>query len=290
MSNARTPRIRPARAAGRIACALALALGAQAARAQAVDADTVVATVGGTEITVGHLIVAKATLPDRFRQMPNDMLLPGLIDQLVQQVALAQSLEDISPATELTIENQRTGLLAGEALGRVVAQAVTEEAIREAYDAAYADAAPSREYNASHILVETEEEAASLIEQLGNGADFATLAQEHSTGPSGPRGGALGWFDPAQMVPPFAAAVTALEPGEISPPVQTEFGWHVVLLNETRLTEAPALEAVRGELAEQVRSAAMDAHIAAVLDQTEVTRPAIELDPSVLDELSLVEE
>ena len=271
-----------------IAGALVLALSTTAAPAQDVDADTVVATVGGTEITLGHLIVAKANLPDQFRQMPNAMLLPGLIDQLVQQEALAQSLDTVSKATELTIDNQRSGLLAGEALGRVVSEAVTEDAIREAYDAAYADAEPSREFNAAHILVETEEEAADLVAQLDAGADFATLAQERSTGPSGPRGGALGWFDRSQMVPAFGDAVAALEPGEISPPVQTEFGWHVVLLNDTRMTEAPPLEEVRGQLAEEVRSAAMDAHISAVLEATEVDRPEIEIDPTLLDDLSLV--
>jgi peptidyl-prolyl cis-trans isomerase C len=279
MTNARRPWI---------AGALALALCTTAAAAQDVDADTVVATVGGTEITLGHLIVAKANLPEQFRQMPNEMLLPGLIDQLVQQEALAQSLGEVSKATELTIDNQRSGLLAGEALGRVVSEAVTEDAIREAYDTAYADAEPSREFNAAHILVETEEEAAEVIAELEAGADFATLAQQRSTGPSGPRGGALGWFEGSQMVPAFGEAVAAMEPGEISAPVQTEFGWHVVLLNDTRMTEAPPLEQVRGQLAEEVRSAAMDAHIAAVLEQTEVDRPELEIDPALLDDLSLV--
>jgi peptidyl-prolyl cis-trans isomerase C len=105
------------------------------------------------------------------------------------------------------------------------------------------------EYKARHILVESEEEAASLIEQLDGGADFAELAQEFSTGPTGPSGGDLGWFAPDRMVAPFSAAVQSLEVGAFSAePVQTQFGWHVILLEETRDQQPPGIESMRVEL------------------------------------------
>ena len=274
-----------------LAGGLALALAAPAAvPARAQDADTVVATVGGTDITLGHMIVARNTLPEQYRQLPDDVLFPGILDQLIQQVALAQSVEDPTKATELQIDNQRTGLLAGEALGRVSQGAVTEEALQAAYEARFADAEPTREYNAAHILVETEEEAQDLVAELEGGADFAELARERSTGPSGPDGGALGWFAAGQMVPEFAEAVTAMEPGAISEPVQTQFGWHVVQLNETRLAEAPPLEQVRGELAQELENAAVEAHIAEVTSAAEVERAEVEVDPSLLSDMSLVAE
>ena len=274
-----------------LAGGLALVLAAPAAvPARAQDADTVVATVGGTDITLGHMIVARNTLPEQYRQLPDDVLFPGILDQLIQQVALAQSVEDPTKATELQIDNQRTGLLAGEALGRVSQGAVTEEALQAAYEARFADAEPTREYNAAHILVETEEEAQDLVAELEGGADFAELARERSTGPSGPNGGALGWFAAGQMVPEFAAAVTAMEPGAISEPVQTQFGWHVVQLNETRLAEAPPLEQVRGELAQELENAAVEAHIAEVTSAAEVERAEVEVDPSLLSDMSLVAE
>ena len=273
-----------------LAGGLALALAAPAAvPALAQDADTVVATVGGTDITLGHMIVARNTLPEQYRQLPDDVLFPGILDQLIQQVALAQSLEDPTKATELQIDNQRTGLLAGEALGRVSQGAVTEEALQAAYEARFADAEPTREYNAAHILVETEEEAQDLVDELEGGADFAELARERSTGPSGPNGGALGWFAAGQMVPEFAEAVTAMEPGAISEPVQTQFGWHVVQLNETRLAEAPPLEQVRGELAQELENAAVEAHIAEVTSAAEVERAEVEIDPALLSDMSLVD-
>jgi peptidyl-prolyl cis-trans isomerase C len=273
-----------------LAAAAALALGASAARAQDVDADTVVATVGETEITVGHMIVARSGLPQRFRQMPDEVLFDGLLDQLIQQNALAQSVENPTKATELTIENQRTGLLAGEALGRVGQAAVTDAALQEAYDARYADAEGTREYNAAHILVETEEAAQEVIAELEGGADFAELARERSTGPSGPDGGALGWFSSGMMVPAFEEAVTALDPGETSAPVETQFGWHVVRLNETRMSEAPSLEEVRGELVQELRQQAQQAHIEEIVAATEVDRAEVEVDPSILSDRALVAE
>ena len=271
-----------------LAGAMALALGPAALHAQDYDADTVLARVGGTEITLGHMIVAKTTLPAQFRQLPDEVLFPGILDQLIQQVALAQSLEAPTKATQLTIENQRTGLLAGEALGIAGEAAVTDAALQEAYAARYAEAEPTTEFNASHILVETEEKARELIAELEGGADFATLAQEHSTGPSGPNGGALGWFGPGMMVPEFEAAVVALEAGQISPPVQTQFGWHVVKLNETRLAEAPPLEEVREEIAAELQRAAVEARIAEVVEAAEIERLEVEIDPAAISDMSLV--
>lgn len=267
-----------------------LALGLAAAPLAAQDADTVIATVGDTEITLGHMIVAKRSLPQQYQQLPDQQLFAGLLEQLVQQNALAQAVGNPTRATELTIENQRTGLLAGEALGRVGQEAVTDEAIRAAYEARFADAEPSREYNAAHILVETEDAAQNLIDQLDEGADFAELARAHSTGPSGPNGGALGWFDAAQMVAPFRDAVTEMEAGEVAGPVETQFGWHVVKLNETRMSEAPPLEEVRGQLADELRQQAQQAHIDKVMAETEVSRTEAEIDPALLSDMSLVAE
>jgi peptidyl-prolyl cis-trans isomerase C len=165
---------------------------------------------------------------------------------------------------------------------------VTEDAVQQAYDARFAEAEPEREFNAAHILVETEEAAQALVEQLAEGADFAALARENSTGPSGPNGGALGWFSRGMMVPEFEQAVTELEAGEVGGPVQTQFGWHVIKLNETRLKEAPPLEEIRSELAQEIETAAVEAHVEEVVEAAEVTRMEIEVDPALLGDMSLV--
>ncbi|WP_068116095.1 peptidylprolyl isomerase [Tropicimonas marinistellae] len=265
------------------ACAAAPAL------AEDVTADTVVATVGGTEITVGHMIVARTALPAQYQQVEASLLFEGILDQLVQQNALALSLgDDVTRATELSIDNQTSGLLAGEALGKVLKEAITEEALAAAYSAKFDDADPETEYHAAHILVETEEAAQEIKSELDGGADFATLAKEKSTGPSGPNGGELGWFGKGMMVPEFEAAVMALEPGQVSDPVQTQFGWHVVVLNDTRVAEAPTIDEVRDELAAEIENKVVAETLDEVLSKTEVVKSEVEIDPEVINNIDLV--
>ena len=123
---------------------------------------------------------------------------------------------------------------------------------------------------------------------LREGADFATTARESSTGPSGPGGGSLGWFGTGAMVPAFEAAVIALDVGTISEPVQTQFGWHVIKLNETRQAEAPTLEDVRTELEQQVRNAAVTTALEALTGQGNVDQSGAEgVDPGILSTLTL---
>lgn len=271
-----------------LAGALSLPVKAQ----DAPSPDIVVATVNGTDITLGHVIVAFSTLPAQYQQLDPNVLLPGIVDQLVRQAALAQSFEgEPSLAARLALENEERSLMAGEAVEIVMQDAVTEEAVQETYGALYANGSAGEEYNASHILVETEEEAQAIIEELNGGADFATLAQEKSTGPSGPSGGALGWFGPGRMVPDFEAAVIALEVGAISSPVETQFGWHVIKLNETRLLDAPTLEEVREEIELEIRQQAVSEHIDALVDAADIVRPDLSgLDPAAIANVELLRE
>lgn len=273
------------------AAALGLVMAFPVAAQDTPTADTVVATVNGTDITLGHMIVARATLPEQYQQLPDDILFRGILDQLVQQTALSQTLDtELPPRIALSLENERRSLMAGEAIEGVLAEITTEAAIQAAYDEKYSNVEQAEEYNASHILVETEEEAIALKTQLDGGADFAELAKEKSTGPSGPQGGALGWFGSGMMVPAFEAAVIALAPGAVSDPVETQFGWHVITLNETRRTSAPSLDEVREELTQDVQKAAVELHINGVVEGAEVDRSASEaIDPTVLKQLDLVE-
>ncbi len=252
--------------------------------------DLVVATVNGTEITLGHVIVAFSTLPAQYQQLDPGVLLPGIIDQLVRQAALAQSFDgEPSLAARLALENEERSLIAGEAVELVMLGAATDAEVQESYDALYGSGSAGEEYNASHILVETEEEAQTIVEELAGGADFATLAQEKSTGPSGPSGGELGWFGAGRMVPDFEAAVIALEVGEVSQPVQTQFGWHVIVLNDTRAIEAPALEDVREEITLEIQQQAVSNHIEQLVADADVVRPDLsDLDPTSISNLELL--
>ncbi len=247
------------------------------------DADTVVATVNGTDITLGHMIVLEQRLPDQYKQLPDQVLFDGILEQLIQQTALGQQVGELDKRAQLILENERRALLAGEVIDEKARAEVSDEDLQAAYDEAYGNAEPEMEYQASHILVETEDEAKALIEELNGGADFAELAKEKSTGPSGPNGGELGWFGQGMMVPEFEQAVMELKVGEISEPVQTQFGWHVLILTDTRQKEAPSLDDVREELSDGVRQKAVQDMIAEVTESAEINRPDTgEIDPALL--------
>ena len=272
--------------------ALSLPLAAQeTAPAEPADPAQVVATVGDTEITVGHMIVAWASLPEQYQSLPDEVLFQGILDQLIQQTALQQQFTGDLPArVELQLENERRPLVAGEAINGIMESPLDDADVQAAYDEEYGNAEQGQEYNASHILVDTEEEAQAIVEEVNAGGDFAAVAREKSTGPSGPNGGQLGWFGAGAMVPEFEAAVIALEPGAVSAPVQTQFGWHVIKLNEVRVQEAPALEDVRGELEMQIRQIRAQTKIEEVTGAASVDRSGAEsVQPSVIKQLSALE-
>lgn len=253
-------------------------------------ANTVVATVNGEEITIGHMIIARATLPQQYQQLPPQVLFDAILDQLIQQTALKQTLNGEVPRyVGLSLENEERSLLAADVIETVMQSAASEEDVLAAYEDAYSHGNGGDEFNAAHILVDTEEEAKAVKAELDAGADFTTLAKEKSTGPSGPNGGALGWFSTGRMVPEFEEAVIAMRSGEVSDPVQTQFGWHVILLNERRKTAAPEFEEVREELAAKLRQEAVEARVNELTAAAEIDRPVIEdLDPAVLQDLDLV--
>lgn len=253
-------------------------------------ADTVVATINGTDITIGHMIATKTGLPDQYKSLPDNVLFEGILEQLIQQTVLSQSLEgEQSRVITLSIENELRSMRAGDALDAKIANAVTDVAIRTAYDARFADAEPTTEFNAAHILVETEEEALAIRKQLDGGADFAELAKEKSTGPSGANGGSLGWFGPGMMVKPFEDAVISMKAGDVSDPVKTQFGWHILILNETRYQDIPSLESIQAELEAEVQQAAVESTLAGLTESADITRvDADSIDASVLSNIDLL--
>ncbi len=257
--------------------------------AAAQDADTVVATVNGAEITLGQMIMARTTLPEQYQALPDEVLFNGILDQIIQQSVLAQTAEGELPTRiKIALENEQRALLAADVIESILTDAVTDETLQRAYEETFATAEPSREWNASHILVETEEEATALIERLDAGESFADLAQEASSDSSAANGGELGWFTSGMMVPEFEAAVIALEVGEVSAPVQTQFGWHVVTMNDTRLRDVPPLEEVTDQLRPQLEREAVQARLDALTAAATVERPGADLDPSLIKNLDLL--
>jgi len=229
-------------------CALALPLSASA---------EAIATVNGATIeqaTFDFYLQSRVQKPaDQATQEERDAILQELTDiYLLTTQPRAKELEG-SDRIKAQIELGYRGALAqAVATDYIASNPATEAEILATYKEQI-EMSPSKQFKARHILVESQAGATDLISQLDGGADFADLAQANSTGPSGPSGGDLGWFAPNQMVKPFADAVSALEDGAYTKePVQTEYGWHVILREESRDNEPPTLESVRDRIKQRV--------------------------------------
>lgn len=237
------------------------------ALAQQSAEDPVVAEVDGQKIHMSDVEAAYQELPEQYRQLPMSALAKPLVervidDRLLQAEAERQGLAS-DPVVQRELERARGRVLRAALLQKLVDEASTDEKLRAAYEKMKSDPAFAKEqYCASHILVESEDEAKAVIAELEAGADFAELAKARSKGPTGPKGGDLGCFPKGTMVPEFEAALTALEPGSYTKePVQSRFGWHVVLLRE-KTAEVPGFEEAEPQVREQVARDAIRAHLA----------------------------
>ena len=230
--------------------------GAPAAAAEG-RPDTVVARVGGEEIHLSDMAEAAQTLPEEVRSMPPAVLYPMLLDQMIDRKALVLAARkqglDKDPAVQRSIAHATDQALQNALLTRDIGPSVTEEAIRARYDKTIANKPGEEEVHARHILVPDEATAKKVIAELDHGGDFTALAKKYSTDPAAQQGGDLGFFKKADMVPEFAAAAFALKPGEVTQsPVHTQFGWHVIKLDEKRVAPPPAFEQSRDEIRQQI--------------------------------------
>jgi peptidyl-prolyl cis-trans isomerase C len=268
---------------------LGLALAAPV-HAEGENAATVIATVNGTQITLGEMIALRETLAEQYQSLPDDVLFEGILNQLIQQEVLRQSVTDMSPRDTANMTNEARGYVSGVAMEKVVVAAVTAEALQAAYDERFRNAKPQTEYHASHILVATSEEAEAIKAELAAGADFAELAKAKSldTG-SGSAGGELGWFGLGMMVKPFEDAVVAAKVGEVTGPVQSEFGFHLILVNETRIAENPTLDMIRDDLAAEIENAAIKKLVDDLTTKATVTREGEGIDPTLLKNSALID-
>jgi peptidyl-prolyl cis-trans isomerase C len=256
----------------------AAAPAAEATEAAVPAPETVVATVAGAEITEADLSFAAEDLTQDLSQIPPDQRKAFLLRVLIDMKVMAQAGKDAGLG-ETPLFKQRLQYLEERALRRAyfsetIAAAVTEEAIRADYDKFVAEFVPADEVRASHILVATEEEAKAIKAELDGGADFAELAKEKSIDPGAASGGDLGFFGKGMMVAPFETAAFAMtEIGQVSEPVQSQFGWHIIKLEEKRQSTPPAFEQVAGQLQQQLLMKTFDETVARLMDGVAIDIP-----------------
>ena len=212
-----------------------------------------VGTVNGEEIYLEEVMQLTEQLPEEYRRQPIENYYPNLVAEVANtKLAAAAARDNDLQNNELVQDAIRISterILAEAYFATEMRKLVTEDDIVAAYERFVADQDSREEISARHILVEEEQAAIDLIAKLNDGADFAALAQEFSTGPSGPKGGDLGYFGRGQMVPDFEAAAFALAIGtHTSAPVQTQFGFHVIKLEDKRIAPAPTLDEMRQQI------------------------------------------
>ncbi len=236
-----------------------------AAAQEAGEADPVVARVNGEEIRRSDVRNSVEQLPAAYRQQAVaqfDAMFPLLLQRTIDFKLLGSAARDAGMADDEEVKrrlkNIEEAVMREVFLEKRVVDSITDKMLQERYQAYLKDNPPKAEVRARHILVEEKAAAQSLIDKLDEGADFAQLAKENSIGPSASQGGDLNYFSKEQMVPEFAEAAFALESGSYTAePVQTQFGWHVILVVDRRDAAPPPFEQLEQQLLEELSQEAL---------------------------------
>jgi peptidyl-prolyl cis-trans isomerase C len=250
---------------------------AQSANAPA-GGDPIIAKVNGEAVHLSDLRNAIGRLPQSAMSIPPQTLYPLVINKIVATMALAAEAQrtglDKNPDVQHRVAEAEQQALATALLEKGIAPLITEDALRARYNADIASKPGEEEVHARHILVNDEAAAKKIIAELNKGADFATLAKQYSKDPgAAAQGGDLGFFKKSEMVPAFADAAFALQPGQITQtPVHTQFGWHVIQVLARHRATQPTFEQARDELRQQIAQEYEQKAVAQALAQAHIER------------------
>jgi peptidyl-prolyl cis-trans isomerase C len=243
---------------------------------RAQDANPVLAKVNGSEIRQSDVTLAEEELGPSLAQMDpatkKDNVLAFLIDMKIVAKAAEDKKVENTEDFKKRLAFTRSRLLMDSLLSSEGKAATTDDAMKKVYQEASKQITGEQEVHARHILVETEAEAKAIKDELAKGADFAELAKKKSKDPGASDGGDLGFFTKEQMVPEFSTVAFALEPGKISDPVKSQFGWHIIKVEEKRARTAPAFEQVKSQIETYVTRKAQADYVAKLREAAKVER------------------
>src|SRR3979411_2172418 len=255
-------------------CLAILLLAGLPVRAQ--DANPVLAKVNGADIRQSDLALAEEELGPSLAQMDPSTKKEKVLGFLIDMKIVAKAAEDKKVENNEDFKKRlaftRNRLLMDSLLATEGKAATTDEAMKKVYEGASKQITGEQEGHARHILVETEDEAKAVAEELKKGADFAELAKKKSKDPGASDGGDLGFFTKDQMVPEFSTVAFALEPGKISDPVKSQFGWHIIKVEEKRNRKAPEFEQVKAQIETYVTRKAQADYVAKLRETAKVER------------------
>jgi len=217
----------------------------------------IVAQVNNEPVSLETMIHAINDLPQEVQSQPFINYYEGLLERVIDIKLLAQEGKKLEiqnePSVKAAIDFVTEKVLMQAFLSKFVQENITEESLEKSYENFVSDKTSREEIKASHILLETKDDALEVINLLEQGKSFEELAKSKSTGPSGPSGGDLGWFKRGQMVPPFEKVAFLLDSQEITKePVQTQFGWHVIKVFQKRIPDAPSFDSMKTTLIQDI--------------------------------------
>jgi peptidyl-prolyl cis-trans isomerase C len=255
-------------------CLAVALLAAPSLRAQ--DANPVLAKVNGAEIRQSDVTLAEEELGPSLAQMDPATKKENVLAFLIDMKIVAKAAEDKKIENNEDFKKRlaftRNRLLMDSLLATEGKAATTDDAMKKVYEEASKQITGEQEVHARHILVETEADAKAIEDELKKGADFAELAKKKSKDPGASDGGDLGFFTKDQMVPEFSAVAFALEPGKISDPVKSQFGWHIIKVEEKRSRKAPEFDQVKGQIETYVTRKAQADYVAKLREVAKVER------------------
>ena len=253
------------------------------------SADTPFIEVNGKIVKFGSAIIAFSKIRQANREFDQKTVFSQIVQQLVNEELLSQNIDKENQLTLLALEHEQRSAKAAQMVSKILKNFPNDELVNSAYENLTEQFKNVLEYNASHILVKEEGQAKTILSDLKEGKAFEEMAKKHSIGPTGKKGGKLDWFDLNNMVPEFSTALMVLSEGDISQPVKTKFGWHLIKLNKTREKQMPQLEAVKSQLVQNLRQKKINDYLNSLTKNSEINFVGKDIDPNEIANIQLLE-
>ena len=256
---------------------------------EALSADTPFIEVNGKIIKFGSAIIAFSKIQQRNVNFDESTIFSQIVQQLVNEELLSQKIDKENKLTLLALEHEKRSAKAAQMVSKILKNFPNDELVNSSYKNLINELKGSLEYNASHILVKEEDKAKTIRKDIDNGKNFEALAKEYSIGPTGKNGGNLNWFDLASMVPEFSTALMVLSEGDVSQPVQTKFGWHLIKLNETREKKIPEFKKIEAQLRQNLRQKKINDYLKSLTENSEINFVGESINPNEITNIQLLE-
>ncbi len=256
---------------------------------ESLSADTPFIEVNGKIIKFGSAIIAFSKIRQSNRDFDQKTVFSQIVQQLVNEELLSQKIDKENQLTLLALEHEKRSAKAAQMVSKILKNFPNDELLNSAYQNLTEQLKNALEYNASHILVKEEDQAKTILADLKNGKAFEEMAKEHSIGPTGKNGGKLDWFDLNNMVPEFSTALMVLSEGDISQPVKTKFGWHLIKLNKTREKQLPEFKDVKSQLIQNLRQKKINDYLNSLTENSQIEFIGKDIEPNEIANTKLLE-